>query len=78
MIIDSNKNTVVVGFLCHCKNAISFADNTWVEIEGNIQKGKYHGDMPILEITNIKEIEKPDDEYVYPPDEDYIPTSVIL
>ena len=34
--------------------------------------------MPILEINTIKEIEKPNDEYVYPPDENYIPTSVIL
>lgn len=78
MIISSDFQTVVVGFLCHYKDAISFRDNTWVEVEGTIIKGSYHGDMPILEINNIKEIEKPNDEYVYPPDENYIPTSAIM
>lgn len=78
MIISSDFQTVVVGFLCHYKDSINFKDNTWIEIEGTITKGTYHGDMPILEITSIKKIDKPNDEYVYPPDEDYIPTSVIL
>ena len=78
MIISSDFQTVVVGFLCHYKDAINFKDNTWVEIESTITKGTYHGDMPILEITSIKKIDKPNDEYVYPPDEDYIPTSVIM
>lgn len=78
MIISSDFQTVVVGFLCHYKDAINFRDNSWVEVEGTITKGSYHGDMPILEINNIKEIEKPDDEYVYPPDENYIPTSIII
>ncbi len=67
MIISSDFQTVVVGFLCHYNNAINFSDNTWVEIEGTITKGEYHGDMPILEVTSIKQIEKPNDEYVYPP-----------
>ena len=79
MIISSDFQTVVVGFLCHYKDAIQFRDSIWVELEGTITKGIYqNSDMPILEVTNIKEIEKPNDEYVYPPDENYIPTSVIL
>lgn len=79
MIISSDFQTVVVGFLCHYDKAIEFSDNTWVEIEGRITKGNYHeSDMPILEILSINKIEKPNDEYVYPPDEDYIPTSIIL
>lgn len=79
MIISSDFQTVVVGFLCQYKDAIKFRDNIWVELEGKITKGIYHGsDIPILEIITIKEIEKPNDEYVYPPDEDYIPTSIIL
>lgn len=78
MIISSDFKTVVVGFLCHYKDAINLKDNTWIEIEGTITKGTYHGDMPILEITSVKNIEKPNDEYVYPPDENYIPTSVIM
>ncbi len=79
MIISSDFQSVVVGFLCHYKDALQFRDSIWVELEGKITKGTYHGsDMPILEVTKIKEIEKPNDEYVYPPDENYIPTSVIL
>lgn len=78
MIISSDFQTVVVGFLCHYKDALNFKDNVWVEVEGTIAKGIYHGDMPILEINSIREIEKPNDEYVYPPNEDYIPTSVIM
>lgn len=79
MIISSDFQSVVVGFLCHYKDAISFKDASWIEIEGKITKGTYHNeDMPILEITYIKEVEKPNDEYVYPPDENYIPTSAVL
>lgn len=79
MIISSDFQTVVVGFLCHSKQAMSFRDNTWIELEGTITKGSYHGsDMPILEVTSIREIQKPNDEYVYPPEENYIPTSIIL
>lgn len=76
MIISSDFQTVVVGFLAHYKDSIKLRDNMWIEVEGTVTKGQYHGaDMPILEITSIKEIEKPNDEYVYPPDENYIPTS---
>ena len=79
MIISSDFQTVVIGFLCSYKDAANFRDNSWVELEGEIIKGKYHGDdMPILKVINIKEIEKPNDEYVYPPDENYIPTSTII
>lgn len=79
MIISSALQTVVIGFLCHYNDAIKYKDNTWVEIEGKINKCKYQGkEIPILEITSIKEINKPEDELVYPPNEDYIPTSVIL
>lgn len=79
MIISSDFQTVVVGFLCHYKDSVKFRDNSWVELEGKIIKGSYHGsDMPILEVTFIEEIEKPNDEYVYPPDDNYIPTSAII
>ena len=76
MLIDSNNQTVVVGFLCTCNNADDYKNYTWVEIDGIITKGNYHGDMPILQIENIKKIEKPNNEYVYLPDKTYIPTSI--
>lgn len=78
MVISSDFQTVVVGFLCEFENAIQYEDNCWVEIEGEIIKGNYHGDMPILQIQEIKKIEKPSDEYVYPPDDSYVTTSTVL
>jgi len=78
MIISSDFQTVVVGFLCHFNDSKKFTDNTWVELEGKITKGSYHGEIPIIEVTSIKEVDKPNDEYVYPPDDSYIPTSNIF
>lgn len=79
MIISSDMQTLVVGFLCDCKNAKDFENESWVEITGEIVQGSYHGDMPIIKVKDIKQIEKPkDDIYVYPPDDTYVPTSAIF
>lgn len=78
MIISSNFQSVVVGFLSELPNAKDFNDNTWVEVTGEITKGDYHGEIPILKIDEIKKVDKPSEEYVYPPDESYIPTDGIL
>ncbi len=79
MIINSNYQSVIVGFLCEYDNAKDFANDTWVQVTGEIVKGDYHGDMPILKITEIDVVPKPSsEEYVYPPDDSYIPTSGIL
>ena len=79
MIVSSNFQTVVVvGFLCECDDSKNFENNTWVNVTGEIIKGDYHGDMPIIKITNIERTEKPSEEYVYPPDDSYIPTAGIL
>lgn len=78
MIINSNLQTVVVGFLCEVDNAKDFENDVWVNITGEIVKGDYHGDMPIIKITEINTTDTPAEEYVYPPDESYIPTSGIL
>ena len=55
-----------------------FENDTWINVTGEIVKGNYHGDMPIIKITNIEHTEKPSEEYVYPPDDSYIPTAGIL
>lgn len=75
MIISQDNQAVVVGFLCHLNEASRYKDGTWVQIEGEITKGEYHGDIPMIEIDNIKEVEVPSDEYVYPPDDTYVPNS---
>ena len=78
MIISSNYQSVVVGFLCSMDNAKQYEDNTWVNITGQITKGSYHGDMPIIKVTDITTIDKPNEEFVYPPDNSYIQTISIL
>ena len=78
MIVSSDMQAVVVGFLCHLNGADKYKDGCWVEIEGTITKGDYHGAIPVIEIEAIKEVKTPSDEYVYPPEETYIPTSATL
>lgn len=78
MVISSDFQTLVVGFLCEWEKAKDFENETWVELTGEITKGNYHGDMPILKVTDMKRIAKPNEEFVYPPDETYIPTSNLL
>ena len=75
MVISSDYQTLIVGFLSEYKNIKGYSDGTWVEVTGTIKKVNYHGDMPELQITSLKEIDKPNDEYVYPPDETYVPTT---
>ena len=79
MIISSDMQTLIVGFLCDSKNAKDFEDESWIELTGEITLGEYHGDMPIIKVKEIKKIEKPENDiYVYPPDDSYVPTSVIF
>lgn len=79
MIISSDMQTLIVGFLCDSKNAKDFEDECWIELTGEITSGEYHGDMPIIKVKEIKQIEKPENDiYVYPPDDSYVPTSVIF
>ena len=74
MIISSDFNYVVVGFLCEYDGIKKFQDYTWVDVTGYITKGDYNGEMPIVKVTKIKAGEKPNEEFVYPPDDNYIST----
>ena len=79
MLINSSTQSVIVGFLSEYNNANELKDGEWITVYGEIIKGKYHGDMPILKIHKLEIIDKPTkDEYVYPPDNAYIPTTNIL
>lgn len=78
MKVTSDNQTLVVGFLCHYKDASKFSDHTWVEITGKITKGDYHGDIPVIEIQEIKSCDKPQNDLVTPPDDLYIPTSALF
>ena len=79
MIISSDFQTVVVGFLCHSSIANNYADNTWIEVTGTITKGNYNGEIPVIEVEEIKKVDTPSqDEYVYPPDSSFVTTSTVL
>lgn len=78
MIINSNSETLIVGFLCNSDKIKKMPDSTWIEITGTIKKGIYHSEIPIIYVTELKQIEKPSDEFVYPPDDTYIPTSTLM
>lgn len=78
MLVSDKSQSLIVGFLCNYDQIKTYADNTWVEIVGEITKGSYHGEIPVIKITQITKTQKPDDEFVYPPDDTYIPTAVIF
>ena len=78
MIINSDYQSLIVGFLCNSSNASNYTDGAWVNVTGQIIKGYYHGDIPVIEIKEIEETSAPADEYVYPPDDDFVPTSALF
>ena len=80
MFINEEKNqTVVVGFLSENKNANEFQDGEWVEITGIIEKGKYHNkEIPIINVTDIRKTDMPENTFVNVPSDTYVPTSGLL
>lgn len=79
MLVSEDKSqTLVVGFLCSCDNAMDFEEGTWVDLTGIITKEDFHGEIPVVKVDKIKKIDKPEDSYVYPPDRTYIPTSFMF
>lgn len=77
MVIDSQ--AYVVGFLSEYNKISEFENGAWVEITGTITKGKYHNqEIPIIKINTLTAIEKPENVYVLPPSDTYVPTSAIL
>ena len=78
-INESKTQSVVVGFLCEYKDAKNFLNGTWVNITGTIEMGKYHNEqIPFIKVTNIEETNQPEDSYVMPPSNEYVPTSGIF
>ena len=76
MIINPNSNqTLVVGFLSTYDKAKEFEDGTWVDVTGKIIKGNYYGDIAIIDVSDMFEIDEPEETLVNPPDKTYIPTS---
>lgn len=67
MLLYSNNKSVVVGILSENNKASSFENGTYVVCKGVIEKGDYHGDMPVFKITSIEKCEKPDEDFINPP-----------
>lgn len=78
MVISSDFQTLVVGFLCNSSSASIYSDGTWVHITRNYHKRKLSRRNPSHWNNPYGKTEKPKDEYVYPPDEQYAPTSTVL
>lgn len=72
-----NNQTLVVGFLCSSEKAKEFPTYTWVEVTGEITKGYYNGDTPVLKIISIQKASKPENATVCVPDSSFVPTAVI-
>lgn len=77
MQINSSNDTVVVGFLCDYNDSRELENNTWIRIEGTIEKGNYFGEIPVIRVTSLEKVSEPENSVVLPPDANYIPTSNI-
>lgn len=79
LINEEQTQSVVVGFLSEYKSANRFKDGEWVEVIGIIEKGKYHNkEIPIIKVTEIQQTSEPENTFVLPPSDSYIPTSGLL
>ena len=80
MFINEEKTqSVVVGFLSQYKEAKNLRDGEWIEITGVIERGKYHNEeIPIIKITELQQTSEPENSFVMPPSDTYIPTSGLL
>lgn len=54
----------VVGFMCEYDKTSDLKTDKWYELTGEIIKGNYQGDIPIIKILNIKEIPAPKNTFV--------------
>lgn len=77
MIINSKNQSVVVGFLCEYDKAKELINDSWVKITGKITKGNYYGEIPIIKIESLEEASIPNNPYVTPPSDSYVPTAII-
>lgn len=78
-INEEQTQSVVVGFLAEYKDAKNLKDGEWIEVTGTIEKGKYHNEeIPIIKVTELLPVTAPENPFVLPPSDTYIPTSGLL
>ena len=61
--VDENE-TKVAGYMCNFDKSVSLEENEWIEIEGNIIKGNYNGEIPVIKVDKITKIIAPANMYV--------------
>lgn len=66
MLVDEN-HSQVVGFLCNYNQISQYETNSWVKINGIIEKGHYFGEIPIIRVKSIKKVTTPNEIFVSPP-----------
>jgi len=66
MLVDNN-HSQVVGFLCNYNQISQYENNSWVKINGIIEKGHYFGEIPIVRVKTIKKVTTPNEIFVTPP-----------
>lgn len=79
LINEERTQSVVVGFLSEYKDVQNFKDGDWIELTGVVEMGKYHNkEIPIIKVKDIQQTSEPENPFVFPPENTYIPTSGIL
>ena len=79
LINEELTQSVVVGFLSEYKDTSKFKDGEWVELTGVLEKGNYHNkEIPIIKVIEMEQTTKPENPFVMPPSDTYIPTSGVL
>ena len=64
----SDTHSQIIGFLCNYNQINEFETNSWVKINGVIQKGHYFGEIPIIKVKTIKKVTTPNEIFVSPPE----------
>ncbi|MCL2383589.1 MAG: hypothetical protein FWC79_05575 [Oscillospiraceae bacterium] len=78
-LVVSDTDIFILGFLCRYPDISNIPDGTWIEITGEISEGTYNGQIPIVIVNELKQIEAPtEDIYLQPPDNAYIPTMLLF
>jgi uncharacterized repeat protein (TIGR03943 family) len=65
-IVCCTADAQVTGLLCHSSESANFKNDQWVKIKGNIIVHSYQGyDVPMVEVSDLQNIKKPGNPYVY-------------
>lgn len=67
MITHCLADASILGFLTEMDEAFELSEDTWIELEGELDITTYDGvQIPTIKITKWKTIEEPSEPYVYP------------